>query len=413
MFKKLMASALSLGLMGNILLPINSVNAESVGKCSITIDANKHVVGNEADATGACKGYVVGYVTPSGKAMVIGAVSKPVSNGEVVRYSTINGEFDLFVTVIPIKSEPNPDPAEPEKPVEKPEQPAEPEKPVEKPEQPAEPEKPVEKPEQPAEPEKPVEKPEQPAEPEKPVEKPEQPAEPEKPVEKPEQPAEPEKPVEKPEQPAEPEKPVEKPEQPAESEKPVEKPEQPAKPEKPVEKPEQPAKPEKPVENPKQPSKAEKPMKKPEQEQGAKVSGKPGSKFKGETLLTSKVSEQANVKDDRKEGKPLPNVGTSIYNMMLKPENPTERQFVVKPVEELGTKVSEQPASKFKTETLPKTTNSVENEASEQTNVKSQYDEKEGKPLPNTATNFYNMMLIGAVLVLTGGGFFLYRRKQS
>ncbi|WP_186365066.1 LPXTG cell wall anchor domain-containing protein, partial [Siminovitchia fortis] len=287
------------------------------------------------------------------------------------------------------------------------------EKPVEKPEQPAEPEKPVEKPEQPAEPEKPVEKPEQPAEPEKPVEKPEQPAEPEKPVEKPEQPAEPEKPVEKPEQPAEPEKPVEKPEQPAESEKPVEKPEQPAKPEKPVEKPEQPAKPEKPVENPKQPSKAEKPMKKPEQEQGAKVSGKPGSKFKGETLLTSKVSEQANVKDDRKEGKPLPNVGTSIYNMMLKPENPTERQFVVKPVEELGTKVSEQPASKFKTETLPKTTNSVENEASEQTNVKSQYDEKEGKPLPNTATNFYNMMLIGAVLVLTGGGFFLYRRKQS
>ncbi|MFD1708393.1 MULTISPECIES: hypothetical protein [Siminovitchia] len=110
MFKKVLGSIAVIAISLGLILPHNDVKANGVGNCSITIDANRHVVGNEADATGACKGYVVGYVTPSGKAMVVGAVSKPVSNGEVVRYSSVNGEFDLSVTVIPKKSEPAPAP---------------------------------------------------------------------------------------------------------------------------------------------------------------------------------------------------------------------------------------------------------------------------------------------------------------
>jgi len=153
---------------------------------------------------------------------------------------------------------------------------------------------------------------------------------------------------------AEPEQPGGNPEQPAEPEQPGEDPEQPAEPEQPGENPEQPAEPEQPGENPEQPAEPEQPGEDPEQPAEPEQPGE----------NPEQPAEPEQPGED--------------------PEQPAEPE---QPEEKIGQPTkSEQLAEEKK--------------------------ELEGKKLPNTATNQFNFLLIGIILLGMGSICFAVVRKK-
>src|SRR5690625_520946 len=112
--KRLFIGVMILGLLGSLSLATSSVEASSGGECSITIDANKHIDGVFAEPTGDCQGHIYGDYTANGVPAISGAVTRTVSDGEVVTFSIPRqGEYAMTVTFIPEKEEPEPEP-EPE-----------------------------------------------------------------------------------------------------------------------------------------------------------------------------------------------------------------------------------------------------------------------------------------------------------
>jgi len=112
MLKKVFRSMVALILVSGLVLSSSTVSAERGGTCSITIDESIHTDGVFAEPTGDCQGHIYGDYTANGIPAISGAVTRTVSHGEVVTFSIPRlGEYAMTVTLIPIEEAPT-DPVE-------------------------------------------------------------------------------------------------------------------------------------------------------------------------------------------------------------------------------------------------------------------------------------------------------------
>ncbi|MDX8045300.1 LamG-like jellyroll fold domain-containing protein [Gracilibacillus sp. S3-1-1] len=184
---------------------------------------------------------------------------------------------------------------------------------------------------------------------------------PQEPSEDPEEPQEPQEPAEDPEEPQEPQEPAEDPEEPQEPQEPSEDPEEPQEPQEPAEDPEEPQEPQEPAEDPEEPQEPQEPAEDPEEPQ-----------------------EPQEPSED--------------------PEEPQEPQEPTKP--------EDSDDGDVKGSETPTPENDNDKQDQEENGTKQENNE-DGKELPETATNQYNWLVLGLVLMLMGGSIYAVVRWKK